>query len=166
MTIFVDMDGVIVDLEGTAQRLIGAERDFRTEIEKPNWGMLGDIQNLFLVLEPMPEYKKLWNAINYYFKGEPIEILTAMPKRVNMPDAVNHKRDWIHKHLGKHVRVNFGPYAYDKQFHCKHNDVLIDDMIRNITQWREVGGIGIHHIDVNDTIETIRTVSEGRNAKR
>ena len=35
-------------------------------------------------------------------------------------------------------------------------NILIDDYIKNIREWEQAGGIGIHHTDVKRTINTIK----------
>lgn len=155
MTVYVDMDGVLADFESKAIEILGGD-DWKEEIEKPNWGRLSAVQNLYEILEPMPDMMELWSFLEDRFGiGHQIEILTAIPKRAHFPDAVNHKRDWIHRHIGPHVRVNFGPYAYDKQFYCKLGDVLIDDSEMNVDQWNARAGRGILHTSAANTIATI-----------
>lgn len=58
------------------------------------------------------------------------------------------------------MKVNFGPYAKDKQYHCEVGDILIDDSSINIEQWRARGGIGILHTSTDDTIEQLRKLYE------
>ena len=150
MTIYVDLDGVLANMEGYLQRHYGD--NWKTEIEKPNWGDVATShQRLYLDLEPMADAHELWDWLNKTYNH--VEILTAIPKRAYFPNAVNDKRDWVHKHFGKSVKVNFGPYAYDKQFHCTPGDILIDDMQINIEQWNTVGGYGILHTTAEDSIK-------------
>jgi 5'(3')-deoxyribonucleotidase len=85
--------------------------------------------------------------------------LTAIPKRWAWPDVTKQKRGWIKNYLPEisDDRIRFGPYAEDKQYHCTgHLDILIDDKIRNIEQWRARGGTGICHTSALDTIKQLR----------
>jgi hypothetical protein len=134
------MDGVLADLEGYVKSLYG---DLR-EINKPNWGDIGlNHGDLYSKLDLMPGATELWDYCSRHFDN--VQILTALPRRCYMPDAINHKRDWIHKHFGEDVRVNFGPYAVDKQYWADGKNILVDDMRINIEQWNSRGGIGILH---------------------
>lgn len=145
------MDGVIADFHNTANKLLG--HDWKLEVEKPNWGALSKIENLYEVLEPMPDARELWEFLQRSF--DDVQILTAIPKRAHFPEAVNHKRAWVNKHFGA-VRVNFGPYAFDKQFHCRPGDILIDDTSINCDQWTKAGGRAILHTSAVDTITLLK----------
>ena len=43
-----------------------------------------------------------------------------------------------------------------KQKYAGENKILIDDMERNIQQWRDKGGIGILHTSAVDTIKQLK----------
>lgn len=153
--VYVDLDGVLADFDKWANDYLG-DISWSEEIEKPLWGRLGEVKDLYARLPVHPHAYALWNYLTENF--ERVEILTAIPRRAHFPDAVNHKRDWVHKHFGDCVRVNFGPYAYDKQFHIRSNyDVLIDDSSKNINQWNARGAIGFLHAHPHlDTIERMK----------
>lgn len=153
-TVYLDMDGVLADFEGTVQALLGTDTNWKEEIEKPNWGEVSQIQNLYSILQPMHDAQELWDFVTSKFND--VQILTAIPKRAHFPEAVNDKRNWIYKHFGSSVKVNFGPYAYDKQFHCKRHDILIDDAAINIRQWHARNGVGILHQNAKTTISLLR----------
>lgn len=156
-TVYVDMDGVLADFEGTAPLIIGEEYNWKEEVDKPNWGVLSEYPRLYRDLQVMNGAYVLMEFLQSNFRK--VEILTAIPKRAKFIHAVNDKRDWIHAHFGKNIRVNFGPYAYDKQFHIRNpTDILIDDMEINITQWKDRGAIGILHTDARSTIEQIKSL--------
>ena len=149
MTMYLDLDGVLANMEGYLQEHYGDK--WKEEIEKPNWGDVGaSHQRIYSKLEPMPDAHQLVKDLRFWF--DDIRILTAIPKRAHFPHAVNDKRDWVHKHFGSDMKVHFGPYAYDKQFHCQPGDYLIDDMKINIEQWNAVGGYGILHTSAEDSI--------------
>lgn len=87
-----------------------------------------------------------------------VQCLTALPNRArdSFPDAAKHKIDSVHHYISEDLRVHFGPFAKDKQYHKKHpHDVLIDDMYINIKQWRAVGGIGIEHKNAKQTLDEL-----------
>lgn len=148
MTIYVDLDGVLANMEGYVRAHFGD--NWKAEIEKLNWGLVGaNHQRMYLLLEPMEDAHSLWEFLHLHYND--VQILTAIPKRAHFPHSVNDKRDWVHKHFGKDVKVNFGPYAYDKQFHCKPGDILIDDMQINIDQWNASGGTSILHTTTENT---------------
>jgi 5'-nucleotidase len=159
-TIYVDLDGVLADFDAKIFELFGGRG--KAEIEKPNWGLVAEHQNIYATLSPMSDAFDLMNYLEHDFApayrdllmvfGTPkIEILSAIPKRGHFPHAANDKRNWVHDHFGVY-RVNFGPYAQDKQYHLRSEyDVLIDDMKINVDQWTARGGLGVLHSCATDT---------------
>lgn len=159
MTIFVDLDGVLADFESYIADKVGRD-GWKAELKKPNWGVIGNFQDLYSCLDPKDDALVLWDYLRNNF--DDVQILTTIPKRAHFPDAVNHKREWVYRHFGSNVKVNFGPYAQDKQYHCHPpfcmpKDILIDDMNINCRRWRERGGLAIEHKNAQDTIEKLET---------
>lgn len=154
--IYVDLDGVLADFEEGLRRVSGG-----LGLEE-----VGD-DNLWKVIRPhadgfyanlplMPDAKTLWGYLTKNFNN--VEILTAIPRRASFPTAERDKEIWVRKHFGPSVKVNFGPYAKDKQRHCVPGDILIDDSELNIPQWRAKQGIGILHTSANDSISQLETL--------
>ena len=46
-----------------------------------------------------------------------------------------------------------------KQEFATPESILIDDREQNIQQWRQAGGIAIHHTSANDTIEQLKQLN-------
>ena len=40
----------------------------------------------------------------------------------------------------------------------KRPNILIDDHIGNIREWESAGGIGVHHINANSTINDLKKI--------
>jgi len=157
--IYLDMDGVQADFEGTAARIIGP--NWKKEIDKPNWGAFAEIPDWFLRLDRMPDALELYQGCLELVDGDKnrVQSLTALPKRAHhvFPDAAQHKIEWSRLEMSKDLRVHFGPFAQDKQYHISHeHDVLIDDMYINIKQWRGAGGIGIEHKSAETTLRQLK----------
>jgi len=167
--IYLDMDGVLADFEGHMHTLMGPV--WKEEINKDGWGKLADHPSLYADLPMMPDALELYSGclekVAHYSQ---IQVLTALPNKAapNFPDVVKHKIDWIHRHISPDLRVHFGPLAVHKQLHKKHaNDVLIDDMKRNIKQWNDVGGIGILHTSaIGSLIELTMRLNQHKENKR
>ena len=150
-------DGVLADFNGTTDRIlkeIGCENDWKTEVEKPMWGMVGShIKDIYARLDVLLDAHELVDFCLNVGSGRRVEILTAIPRRGYFPDAVDHKREWVAKNFPQIKHVNFGPYAKDKQYHYKIGDILIDDSAQNIEQWIARGGNAFLHTSAKDTIE-------------
>jgi len=157
--IYLDMDGVLADFEGWARDTIGSHAIWKAEIDKPNWGRFTEYPNIYEILPIMPDAIELYHGcVDIIGDRNRVQILTALPNRARdaFPDAARHKIEWARKHISPNIRVHFGPFAQDKQYHKQHpDDVLIDDMIRNIDQWNSVGGIGILHTDASSSLDKL-----------
>lgn len=149
--IFVDLDGVMANFDKRALEILG-----KPFIRHDNsiWDTLEKYQDFFQGLEPMPDAFTLWREIE---KFKPI-ILTAIPRVKRFPMAEIHKKEWVERHLGKHIEFRTGPYAREKQFHCVGKDILIDDNAINIAQWSNKGGVGIYHVDAITSLKCLKEV--------
>lgn len=148
-TIYIDMDGVLADFETPTIEVLGP--GFKYELKDlSGWEKLYAAKpDLYLELELMPNAKKLWQAMKS--TGLQIQILTAIPRRFYWLNAAKHKLQWVHKHFGEEVLVNFGPYSGDKHLFCRREvqDILIDDLDLNIKDWTAAGGLGILYKDAS-----------------
>lgn len=159
-TIYVDMDGVLTDFDKFVQDKLGRSLEsFNTSAE--GWAAVEPWPNLYALLEPMPDAHNLVIGICYQIglKAVRMEILTAIPKIGRIPTAKEDKRVWLDRNFPNYFDAfNIGPLAEHKQYHCTGNDILIDDKLRNITQWRDRGGVGIHHISAKQTLKELQEI--------
>jgi hypothetical protein len=157
--LYIDLDGVLADLEKKSKALFGD--DWKKEMEKPNWGDFQLHPRLFLDLDMMPD---AWMLLNFAFDLRPVvvpKVLTALPKRGHFEFAAADKREWVTKTIGHTLPVLFGPYAEDKQYHCQPGDILIDDNELNVEQWRNRGGDAVLHTSAKSSIdETLQFLLE------
>jgi len=163
--IHLDMDGVLADFAGYWYKVSGKRFDeYATRSEFWKEAIL--FPNLYQDLPPMEHSRWLVDDIRKMIKGTDfeIEILTAIPLLQTFPLAATHKELWVKKHFSRKWKFKTGPHAVDKQKHAKPGDVLIDDQLRNIEQWIEAGGIGIHHTSVPKTLAELKSIV--RDAKR
>lgn len=152
MTLYVDMDGVTFDWHRSASRIIPT---LQKEISDGfKWeDLYAGEPFMYRDMELMADAMILWNYIQHHNP----EILTAIPRRFQWPECCAQKREAVYRKFGPTVKVNFGPFAIDKQFYCRNpSDVLIDDHEMNIDQWIARGGIGILHTSASDTIRQLK----------
>lgn len=100
----------------------------------------------------VPDGKLLWDYVKRYNP----KILSAPAK--NIPDSSIGKIIWVHQNLGA-VEVLLRRSCSKKDYANK-NSIFIDDMEKNISQWREEGGIGILHKNALDTIQQLKDYLE------
>lgn len=148
--IFVDLDCVLADFDKRAGEIIG--RPWVKDDDKAWQNIVSNHETFFLELDLMPDAMELWNFIEKYSP----KILTAIPNHGKLLNATEHKRQWVAEKLGTEVEFRTGPYASQKQDHCKPGDILIDDNVFNIAQWGNKGGIGIFHKDAKTSIKALK----------
>lgn len=145
--IFVDMDGVVADLDGFYLKLTG----------KPSPKLGG------------PESKSFWRVVNTYHKyhGRSFyEDLPILPDAIQLMDGIKQvcpdpifltgggdpthpettegKRRWVDRYFGQNQKM-ICCKSREKCKNGKSGDVLIDDWIKYRHLWEEMGGIFILH---------------------
>ena len=152
--IYCDMDGVVADFITYTTNILGHK------FTDDDWDDLP--VDLFLQLPPMPDARVLWG----YIKQFQHFMLTAVPRESRGPIAKRAWKDktrWMKKHfrhpadrmkivLRKHKK-NFAMDGKDKR-----PNILIDDHMGNIKEWESAGGIGVHHINANSTINDLKKI--------
>ncbi|MCS7316760.1 MAG: hypothetical protein NZZ41_00355 [Candidatus Dojkabacteria bacterium] len=145
--IYVDLDGVLVDFLSGVKKVF-KNKEYEYLPKKVFWNTLKNEKDFFTNLKWLKDGKLLWNYIKKY---NPI-ILSGIP----VGDwAIPQKKEWCRKNLGDNVNVIL-LYAKDKKKYSSKNSILIDDNEKNIVDWIEQGGIGIHHINYDATIKKLK----------
>lgn len=152
--LFCDLDCVLVDFEkgvfdltnrNTAQ--FNKHGDMWKEIAKNN--------NFWTELEWTNDGKQLWNFINNNINYFECQILSGIPDGKMGKDAIIQKKIWCNKNLGENICVNTCD-ANKKHNFCKNKNILIDDRLQYKNKWEANGGIFIHHINSNQTINELK----------
>lgn len=150
-TIYCDMDGVLTDFDKQLVS-VGIEDGFAYEKENGSELFWKKVETGGLKWwSEMPwtsDGKKLWN----YIKDKNVKILSA-PAR-SIPDSSKGKHIWVKTNLGSVELIL--KRAREKQQFANKKSILIDDMEKNIKQWKQSGGIAIHHKSASDTIAKLK----------
>lgn len=152
LTLFLDLDGVLADFDSRFKEHHG--KFFREFEDEEAWKRLIEIPDFWLNLDPMEDAFDLWD--NLKEMGLPV-ILLSSPGSHDEKRARFQKRLWVNKHLGEDVPLIMCK-AKDKQRFSDRDRVLIDDMERNVGQWRQRGGHGIIHTSAKDTLEQLALI--------
>jgi hypothetical protein len=157
--IYCDMDMVLVDFLRGANDQLKSEGypisfDLAPKSDKDlKWELIMRKKDFWATLPPMNDAMKLWKFI----KPHQPYILSTPSSR--MAESKPGKRKWVRKHLGPVKEINLVP-RWEKQKYAVDKDgnpnILIDDYIKNIREWRAKGGIGVHHTSALNTIKQLK----------
>jgi hypothetical protein len=152
--LFVDLDGVMADLDKHVKEVSGKTFD---ELRASGSGFTEFVAQereqgftVFDELDKMPDADQLWN---YIVKYTP-DILTATGSPVEKATA--EKIRWVHDNLSGFDNILTTVSGAHKHKYAAPNHILIDDRDKAILPWREAGGIGILHTSASDTIAQLK----------
>tara|TARA_S200000501_G_scaffold298730_1_gene285315 strand:- start:408 stop:962 length:555 start_codon:yes stop_codon:yes gene_type:complete len=161
-TIFIDMDGVLVDFIKGVSEMIGkpltADAKGHTEYDERKQELTD--KRLFRNLPPMVDYHELIGYVKH--TGVPWEILTAAGA-INRRTVVYDKQEWIKQWVDPFVVTTCTYSGSQKAAFAIEGAVLIDDREKNIDAWVEAGGIGILHTSAANTIDQLKALRNGGN---
>jgi len=168
--LYVDMDGVLVDLDGGFKKITTMTPKEYSKKNGKNafWDVVEKNPNFWLNLDPLPDAKILWDFIKDNFKN-PSPIILSAGQGSNVKKQ---KEAWIRKYIDSTVEVRIATSGYLKSNYATKipnvMNVLLDDTgpgdvedgrPDNITAWENVSGnIAIHHTDTASSIQKIRDI--------
>jgi 5'(3')-deoxyribonucleotidase len=144
-TIYFDMDGVLADFVKGCRDILKLDFiDLNKDIPDDfMWNEMKNHSHYYLQLEPVYGTLELFRNTLKIYGAERVQILSAIPKpKRGIVNAASDKLLWVKKYLGDKVVVNLCQRE-EKQALAKGN-ILIDDYLINIEEWRKEGGLGIH----------------------
>ena len=149
-SVYCDMDMVLCDFLKGAEKVIGMP--FPLANKQTRWEKISATKDFWANLEWMPGAKKLYQRI---IKYDP-HILSAYSGKDG--NSRIGKMKWLSKNT-KFKRGNIHlVFRSQKQQYATTDgkpNVLIDDYIKNIKEWENKGGIGVHHTDVSKTLNEL-----------
>ena len=152
-TIYCDMDNVLCDFLGATEKLLGVP--FNNAEKSERWKSITGEKNFWENLAWMPGSKGMWSFINKY----DARILSAYSN--NDPRSKSGKLTWLKRNarLSQRSRIHLVLRADKQKYAVDINgepNILIDDYIKNINEWKAKGGIGVHHTSAGDTIRQLK----------
>ena len=147
--LFLDCDGVLADFDKGATAILGMPPK---AFEKRHglgrfWAKLASAPDFYFSLPLLPGATELFEAVKHL---DPI-ILTGLPQG-NW--AADQKVRWAAQHFpGTRIITTM---ARNKRNHGKPGDVLVDDMLKHAALWEEMGGVFIHHREVDETLARLK----------
>lgn len=149
--IFCDMDGVLVDFDGSFEKKHGI-LPYKLPKEEL-WNIVINTPNYWVDL---PKRKDA-DMLVAYLKKFDFQILTGLPV-YGFDKAEKEKKMWLKNHYGI-VNGVICCLSKDKQNYGGPRDILIDDRPPNIEKWEEMGGIGILHTSAENTIQKLKELN-------
>ena len=149
--IYCDLDEVLVDFIQGAGAAIGG--DFAKMDKDDRWNKINQTKGFWANLGWKPGGKKLYQFISRYNP----HVLSAFSGRD--PSSKNGKMKWLKKNTTfKSANINLVKRVQKQKFATTDDkpNILIDDYIKNIKEWENKGGIGIHHTDASKTISELK----------
>lgn len=150
-TLFVDMDGVLVDFEKGYHELTGI--DLKSQYVEGNnkfWAPIDAEGPAFWANLPwMSDGQQLWSYIKKY---KPY--ILSSPSRSSTSKVG--KDAWLKINIpNQYKKAYFYPRG-QKQLFSGPNKILIDDLPNTISEWNSGGGIGILHTSAANTISELK----------
>ena len=151
-TLYLDMDGVVADFDEYAARTLGIPPSSGIYPDEV-WYKLASNERLYRDLIKTPYADQLVDECKDLAatKGYNLLFLTAVPKGNDVKWAFYDKVIWAQNYFPD-IPIHFGPFSKNKWQHCQPSDILIDDRLSNIEEWRVAGGIAIHHTNIEATL--------------
>lgn len=152
-TVFFDLDGVLADFDAhlrSRHPLLPA--DLFSLSDQEFWPLVLSIPNFWEDLPLIAGAKELFHFACEHF--EEVAILSA-PSRHDNRSCIG-KNLWLNQHFSHYFFERNFVRAHHKKRFADPNSILIDDQLKNIEEWRQAGGIGIHFKNASQAIDELK----------
>jgi hypothetical protein len=151
--IYVDMDGVLCNFEKRYTERYGhISEEVRRSTFKTNFKDFIETDQ-FATLEILDDAHHLIDVLDLYVI--PKEILSSTAYEEVYESISLQKARWLATH-NISWKQNFVPGKRHKYKWATPNSVIIDDTWSVIEDWRNAGGIGIHHKNTEQTLAELK----------
>jgi hypothetical protein len=150
--VFLDLDGVLADFDALATELFGCSPAEFQDRRGPRefWRRITAHGSFYADLPLMPDAMELWAFCCSV--GTPT-ILSGVPRG---KWAAPQKIDWVQRHLDTDRVITCT--AKKKCEHAQAGDILVDDMLKYRALWEGAGGVFIHHVSAESSMEQLRSL--------
>jgi len=153
---FLDMDQCLTDFRGHFEDVFGIHpKDYRSGHAYDEYLGLIEIKGVefWSQMKWMADGQDWWNYIR---EAGPIKIISYP---LQMEGCIPGKLEWCKRELG--LAEDDCILTTEKYAHVTaHNDLLIDDHMGNVTEWRKAGGQAIQHISAETTIKIVEALRD------
>lgn len=157
--LFIDLDGCAADFYSFVTDNLGI--NFSNN-HKEAWKRIEQVPNFFYHLPKIEGFQEVFDFAYEHFD---CSILTALPLlTVKLTTAAKDKTRWVHEHLHPDVEVICTQGWRGKRTYAGEGIILLDDMRRNIEDWEDAGGIGLHHTSNARSLEILQRIVAENNS--
>lgn len=148
--LYLDLDGVFADFASAVRRYTGSDYD-----PKSSWQKIDKIPRFFQMLYPLSGALRLYDTIKHNSRL-PIEFLTSSPDPTGfLHSVVSDKIIWVRKYLDRDAAINVVRGWEQKALFAQPGCILVDDSWRNIRDFVNCGGAGVHHTSNYNTLQEL-----------
>ena len=143
-TVFLDMDGVLVDFFGAFAKLANVEHWKQMNSQKLQ-GVLDKIVGSDYFAK-LPKTNACDSIVEMAIDFAGSYSILSSPLRGDIANSTKHKRAWVMDNLSPQPTTTI--IVRDKSQYALINgvqNILIDDRANNIHKWKEAGGYGIKY---------------------
>ena len=143
-TVFLDMDGVLVDFFGAFAKLANVEHWKQMDSQRLQ-GVLDKIVGSDYFAK-LPKTNACDSIIEMVIDFAGSYSILSSPLRGDITNSTKHKRAWVMDNLSPQPTTTI--IARDKSQYALLNgvqNILIDDRGNNIHKWQEAGGYGVKY---------------------
>ena len=143
-TVFLDMDGVLVDFFGAFAKLANVEHWKEMDAQRLQ-GVLDKIVGSDYFAK-LPKTNTCDSIVEMVVDFAGAYSILSSPLRGDIANSTKHKRAWVMDNLSPQPTTTI--IVRDKSQYALINgvqNILIDDRANNIHKWKEAGGYGIKY---------------------
>lgn len=159
--VYIDLDGVLVDLEAGYKSVIGntlSQSHIMGKTGKEMWEEIEEKDpNFWLMLNPTKECNVILAYLEYLYSLENLYVLTAAVK-TEKKKCIEHKKRWVDFNTEIAYRNTIVCMRHEKQDYASGN-ILIDDNMLNINEWNSKGGVGIHYVNFFKLVDDLKNIT-------
>jgi len=150
MKVFLDMDGVLADFDKPILDKFGTKEKWNNR-----WELLP--KDFFRKLPKMPDADDLTDYVGGQFDWH---VLTAIPTQNEFANSRLQKMQWLFEHYKIYPARIHCVFRSEKQYFAAEENLspnlLVDDNLDNIAEFKAKGGIAIHHTSAENSIRELQ----------
>jgi uncharacterized protein YbaR (Trm112 family) len=153
VTIYVDMDGVIVDLYNHIGKMLGVHY---STVSGDQWEDFYQNVDAYKLFKTAPMFKNAFTLLELVKKHSGKHGILSTPLMYNTDECIRAKKDWLNSHAPEWAGNPI--FTNTKEKYAISNgipNILIDDSASVIRKWEAAGGIAIKYKADEDSLQVV-----------